>query len=227
MEPLKCPHCGSTPGEGGAVCSACGKEVNDREKPLLLQKEKRSRKKIYALLILFMVIVLGVALLMTTGLVPNPLGSGSTAAIVNGEKISVAEVDQKMETYKKLHGNNPRPDSSSPEGKASLANIRKQVLQAMIHERILITEAKKQGLTPSRQEIADKINTIKTGMNFSENDFEDFLKKHSMDLAAFEKRVERDLLISKLVAMGKEKGLTKEAWVQGLMARAKVEILEK
>jgi len=183
--------------------------------------------KIYALIILLLVIVLGAALLMTTGLIPTPMGSGATAAIVNGEKISVAEVDQKMETYKKLHGNNPPPDSSSPEGKASLATIRKQVLQAMIRERILITEAKKEGLTPSPQEIADKIKSIKTGMNFSEKDFEDFLKRHSMDLAAFEKRVERDLLISKLVARGKEKGLTQEAWVQGLMARAKVEILEK
>ena len=226
MQPLQCPHCGGTLGEGGAVCSACGKDVNDQGKPFL-RKEKRNRKNIYALLGLFMVIVLGVALLMTIGLIPNPIGSGSTAAIVNGEKISVAEVDQKMETYKKLHGNNARPDPSSPEGKASLADIRKQVLQAMIHERILITEAKKQGLTPSRQEIADRINTVKTGMNLSEKDFEDFLKKHSMDLTAFGKRVERDLLLSKLVARGKEKGLTKEAWVQGVMAKARVEILEK
>src|SRR3990170_3630948 len=119
MEPMKCPHCGSTHEKEGAVCSACGKEINDQGKPFL-QQEKRAGKNIYALLILFMVIVLGVALLMITGLIPNPIGSGSTAAIVNGEKISVAEVDQKMETYKKLHGNNARPDSSSPEGKASL-----------------------------------------------------------------------------------------------------------
>ena len=121
--------------------------------------------KIYALIILLLVIVLGAALLMTTGLIPTPMGSGATAAIVNGEKISVAEVDQKMENYKKLHGENSRPDTSSPEGKASLADIRKQILQAMIRERILITEAKKEGLTPSRQEIADKINAIKKGMD--------------------------------------------------------------
>ncbi len=224
MESRQCPQCGRTLEKEEAVCRACGKEVNEQEKPLS-QQEKRGRKNLSALIILFLVILLGLSLLMATGLIPNPLRTGLTAAIVNGEKISVAELDQKMVTFKKLHGKNARLDTSSPEGKAALADIRKDILQAMIHERILITEAKKEGLTPSRQEIAERINAIKRGMKFSEKDFDDFLKNHSMDLAAFEKRVVRDLLISKLLARGKEKGLTKEAWVQGLMARAKVEIL--
>jgi hypothetical protein len=49
-----------------------------------------------------------------------------------------------------------------------------------------------------------------------------------MTLANFEKRIEKDLLMEKLVAKGpKEKGLTEDAWLTELDKRAKVEILAK
>jgi hypothetical protein len=65
-------------------------------------------------------------------------------------------------------------------------------------------------------------------MNFSDKDFEAFLKNHAMTQANFEKRIEKDLLISKLIAKGtQEKGLTQEAWIGELNKRAKVEILVK
>jgi hypothetical protein len=65
-------------------------------------------------------------------------------------------------------------------------------------------------------------------LNLSDKDFEDFLKNHSMSLTNFEKRVEKDVMIAKLIAKGtQEKGLTQEAWLQELNNAAKVEILAK
>ena len=232
MEKLECPHCGSPLGSGVAVCGECGKEVSDKGKPVpegpLPQEEKRGSKNIYAILAVFLVVVGGAALLMYSGLLPSPIKGGSTAAIVNGEKISTQEVDQKLEVYKKMYGQSGKLDSSSPQGKAALADIRRQILQNLIQEKILLSEAAKEKITVSTEEIAERIAAIKKGMKLSDKDFEDFLKNHAMRIANFEKRIEREFLISKLVAKGtQEKDLTPEAFLKELKANAKVEILAK
>ena len=88
----------------------------------------------------------GAALLLFTGLVPNPFkgGMSGVAAVVNGEKIFQADVDQKLEVYKKVYGQSAKTDFSSPEGKTALADMKRQVLNAMIQEKILVTEAAKE-----------------------------------------------------------------------------------
>ncbi|MHB8908092.1 MAG: SurA N-terminal domain-containing protein [Syntrophales bacterium] len=229
MENLECPHCGSPLGKGVAACGECGKEITDQvSSSPQAQEERPSGNKIYAILAVFLVVVGGAALLMFTGLLPNPIKGGSTAAIVNGEKISTADLDQKLELFKKMSGQGGKMDFSSPEGKKALAGMRMQILDSMIQEKILTTEAIKEKITVSPQEIADRIASIKKGMNLSDKDFEGFLKSHNMGVAAFEKRLEKDILINKLLAKGmQEKGLTKDAWLQSLNSQAKVEILVK
>jgi parvulin-like peptidyl-prolyl isomerase len=230
MEKSDCPRCGNTMGNGVAVCGECGYELNESSdkgngQP---QEERRDRKNVYAILTIFLVVVGGVALLMFTGLLPNPIQGSSTAAIVNGEKIPMAEVDQKFEVYKKMSGQGGKMDSSSPAGKAATAQIRVQILNSLIQEKILVTEAAKEKITVSPQEIADRIASIKKEMNLSDKDFEGFLKNHGMSPTNFEKRMEKDALITKLIAKGtQEKGLTKDAWLNELNTRAKVEIFAK
>jgi hypothetical protein len=227
MEKLECPHCGSLLGKGVAVCGECGKEVTEQENQSP-QEERRSGKNVYAILAVFLVVVGGVALLMFTGLLPNPLKGGSTAAIVNGEKITTEEVDQKLELFKKMSGKSGQMDTSGPEGKKILADLRMQVLNAMIQEKVLMTEAAKAKITVSPQEIAERITTVKKGLNLSDKDFEAFLKNHAMSMANFEKRIEKELMISKLIAKGmQEKGISKDDFVKELNSRAKVEILTK
>ena len=230
MEKSACPNCGSTLQSGMAVCGECGnelKELNEKENGLP-QEERRDRKNVYAILAIFLVVVGGVALLMFTGLIPNPIKGGSTAAIVNGVKISTAEVDQKLEVFKKMSGQGGKMDSSSPAGKEAMAQMRMQILDTLIQEKILVTEGAREKITVSQQEVADRIANIKKGLNLSDKDFEGFLKNHGMSLDNFEKRVEKDALITKLIDKGtQEKGMTKDAWLNELNARAKVEILAK
>jgi len=166
-------------------------------------------------------------MLLFTGLIPNPLRDSSTAAIVNGEKISLAELDKKLDMYKKMYGQGGKADFSSPEGIKMLEQMRRQVLDSLIQDKILATEARKEKISVPPQEITERINAIKKSMNLSDKDFEEFLKNHSMNLSSFEKRMERDLLIANLIAKGAEKGLTNEAWIKELNSRAKVEILSK
>lgn len=225
MDKLECPHCGGTLPNGATICGECGREFSDADKAEAATPAERSdRKNIYAILAVFLVVVGGVALLMLTGLLPNPIKGGSTAAIVNGTKISTAEVDQKFEVYKKMAGQSGKMDAGSP----AVTQIRMQILNSLIQEKILITEAAKEKISVSPEEIAERITAIKKGMNLSDSDFEGFLKNHAMSVANFEKRVEKDLVIAKLLAKGtQEKGLTQEAWLQELNQSAKVEILAK
>jgi len=98
----------------------------------------------------------------------------------------------------------------------------------MIQERILVTEAAKEKITVPPQEIAGQISAVKKNYNLSDKDFDEYLKKQGMSLADFEKRIERDFLIKKLIAKGtQQKGLTADAWLKELRSRAKVEILAK
>jgi hypothetical protein len=230
MENLECPQCGNALANGVAVCGSCGREVKEDEivLPPRDQEKRPGGKNLYAILAVLLVVLGGASLLVLTGLLPNPLkGGGSTAAIVNGEKISIADVDQRFALYKKMSGKSGQPDST-PEAKAAAADMRMQILNSMIQDKVLATEAAKEKITVSPQEIADKIGAVKKSLNLSDKDFESFLNNHAMTPAAFEKRIEKDLLVSKLIAKGtQEKGMTQEAWIGEINKRAKVEILAK
>jgi hypothetical protein len=137
-------------------------------------------------------------------------------------------VDQKLDLYKKMSGQSGQLDSNTPEGKAATANMRMQILSKIIQEKILVIEAVKEKITVTPREIADRIAAIKQGMNFSDKDFEAFLKNHALTQANFEKRIEKDILISKLIAKGtQEKGMTPDAWIGEINKKAKVEVFAK
>jgi hypothetical protein len=225
MEKMKCPHCGSALTGGVALCGECGKKITGQETGTHKQEEKRrGLNNSYAILAVLLVLVGAAVLLMLTGLFPNPLQGAATVAIVNGEKISAAEVNKKLEIYKKNQGG--RIDFSSPEGKKAIDNIRKEIIQILIQERILVTEAVKEKITVTPQEIAERIAAIKRALNLSDMDFETFAKNNGMSRVEYEKRIEREYLIKKLLEKGTEKGLKKEAWVDALKGRAKVEVFE-
>lgn len=229
MENLECPHCGNTLESGVAVCGSCGKEVNvERALPTQDQQQEPGRKNVYAILAVVLVLLGGAALLIATGLLPNPIkGSGSTTvAIVNGEKITMAEVNQKIDIYKKVYGQRGKVDFTSPEGKKTLDDMRKKILNTLIQERILVTEAVKEDISAPSQMIADRIASAKKGLNLSDQGFDDYLRKQGMSLTDFTKLLERQVLMTQLIAKGvQEKGLTREAWVKELTARATVQVL--
>ncbi|MCK9363949.1 MAG: SurA N-terminal domain-containing protein [Syntrophales bacterium] len=231
MANWECPHCGNALANGVAVCGACGKEVKGGgvkkvEMALPPQDQKGpGRKKLYAILAVLLVVLGSVALLLFAGVLQNPLNS--TAAIVNGEKITVAEVDKKLDLYKKATGKSGQADSD-PAGKVAAGDLRKQILNKIIRDKILVTEAAKEKITVSPQEIAAKISAVKKSLKLSDKDFDAFLKSRDVTPAAFENRIEKDILFAKLVAKGtQEKGMTRAAWVDELNKRAKVEIVAK
>lgn len=225
MENLECPHCGKSLASGVTVCGSCRKGEKDHEGPLPYRRQGAGKRNIYAIMAVLLVLLGGAGLLIFAGLLPNPFQSWFTIAIVNGEKITAAEVNQKLEAYKKNIGQNSKVNFSSPAGKKALDDIRKEIVQILIQERIFLTEAAKAKITISPQEVAAKIAAIEMGFNLSGKNFKEYLRKNGVSMEDLEKRIERQYLIKKLIEHGTERGFKKEAWVKALNARAKVEIL--
>lgn len=230
MGKTQCPACGAAVGEDAALCPVCGREVAETVKEAAPEtpREPAGRKNFYAVLVVVLVVVAGAALLLSAGILPNPFRGlvGGTAAVVNGQKITLAELDEKLEVAKKMSMKG-QGDFSSPQGKRVLSEMRMKILHNLIQERIIVTEAKKEGITVSPQEVASRMDSIRQGLNLSEQDFEAFLRNHNVTKASFEKRVEKDLLLTKLVEKGKEKGLGQDEVLKEINSRAKVEILIK
>ncbi len=77
-----------------------------------------------------------------------------------------------------------------------------------MNELCLPRRPKKRSPYPRRRS-PTKIGAVKKSFNLSDRDFDGFLQNHAMMPAAFEKRMEKDLLISKLLTKGmQENGLT-------------------
>jgi hypothetical protein len=217
MKDIESPQCGSGVKNGAAAGGTCSKEAD---------KTASGSKKVYAILAVFLVLVGGAALLIVSGLLPNPLQNLSTLAIVNGQKISATEVNRELEAYKRTYGKANRVDFTSPEGKKALEVLRKKIVEILIQKQILLTAAAEEKITVTPQEVTDKINAIKTGMKLSDQGFEDFLKKNDMNMAAYRQHIEQDSLIKKMFDRGVQKGMDRNALLIDLRSRAKIETFE-
>ena len=227
MEILKCPHCEAQLEGGETLCGACGKELETGEEQT---GEKKGGNKIFGVLAVLLVLLGGAALMLFTGVIPNPFVGRGTAAVVNGEKIPWKDVEQKVEIYTKIYAQSGggRADVSTPEGKKTQEAIRLQVLNALIQEKVLLTEAKRENITVSKKEIQDRIDTIKKGMNLADKDFEAFLKNHAMSMDNLQKRIENELLVNKLVEKGTaQQSLSREEWFRQLNSKASIKVFPK
>lgn len=227
MESEKCPYCDAKREEGEIRCNACGKDLPGPEVPA---GEKKGGSKIFAVLVILLVLAGGAALMLFTGVIPNPFTGRGTAAIVNGEKISWKEVEQKVEIYTKIYAQSgtARVDFNTPEGKKILDSIQQQVLNGLIQEKVLLTEAKRENIVVSPKDVQDRIDAVKKGMNLSDKDFEAFLQSHAMSMDNLKKRIENEILITKLVEKaGAKDGANRDEWFRQLNTKASVKTFPK
>jgi hypothetical protein len=221
MEILKCPYCDAQLEGSETSCASCGKElVNETGQA----GEKKGGNKIFGILVILLVLLGGVALMLFTGVLPNPFVGRGTAAIVNGEKISWKDVDQKVEAYTKIYAQSGtgKMDFSTPEGKKVRDAISQQVLNSLIQEKVLLAEVKRENITVSPQDVQGRIDSIKTGMNLSDKDFEAFLQSHAMSMDKLKKRIENEMVITKLIEKGTQGGVCREEWARQINAKASV-----
>ncbi|MPQ42172.1 peptidylprolyl isomerase [Clostridium tarantellae] len=84
---------------------------------------------------------------------------GTVVAKVNGEKITLGDVDKELEsTYKRMeqqYGENFKED---PKAKEMIVKSREQALDSMVTEKVLIAKAKELKLVPSDEELTKEVN---------------------------------------------------------------------
>jgi parvulin-like peptidyl-prolyl isomerase len=138
------------------------------------------------------ILILTIALASCADSAKSSGGAASTevAATVNGNKITVADVDRV--TAQQLRG------QESQLSQLELATARLQTLESLITQDILFQRAQKENLVPSEEEVTNEIQRNKQESSMTEEDFQRQLKESNQTEAQFRDSVRKDLAIRKL-----------------------------
>ena len=117
-------------------------------------------------------------------------GKGEAAAIVNGTKISVAEVDRV--TAEQAQG------QQAQLSQLELASARLQVLESLIQDEIMFQRAKKDNLMPTEDEITSFIQASKSESGMTEDAFQKRLKETNQSEQDFREDIRKRLAVKKL-----------------------------
>ncbi len=184
---MQCRACGSTNDFDAAFCVQCGRPLAGDEE----QSPLRQRKTyIYAMLLIIPVMIAAGAAAYYKFFLPE-----GVAAVVNGEAIMLSELDTAVGQVRRAHDG--LSDAVSDDG--AVAMIRYQVLNRMITERAAQQEAKKAGYRVSRADVAGAVQSQRLSMGLDEAAFGRAVTGRYGSMQAFEKKIERDLLIQKYI----------------------------
>lgn len=145
-------------------------------------------------------------------------GGGESLASVNGEKISAQEFDnamrQQQQRMRELAG--PAFDQSIFEK----AEVKHSILEGLVAQRLLVSEAHKTGLTVTDEQLAGVIGGIgafqKEG-KFDKQQYETMLSGQNMSPLMFESKVRQDLSSRQLTDAYTQNGYASNAAVDNLI----------
>ncbi|MBL8025342.1 MAG: peptidylprolyl isomerase, partial [Fibrobacteres bacterium] len=118
------------------------------------------------------------------------------AAKVNGEKISISEVDEMISRYVMV---SKKIDSTfNPPTGLLLENMRKQFLDGLIDKRVILKKAKELGISISDSEVVEKIAALRkeNALN-SDAAFAVYLKEMGVTEADFKTKIEDIIMLEK------------------------------
>jgi parvulin-like peptidyl-prolyl isomerase len=118
-----------------------------------------------------------------------------TLAVVNGDAIMQSEFDKTAAPVLEQYQQSVPPASQSAD---KIAEIKKKLLEQMVDERLLKQEAKKAKLKVSKRDLDDGMKTVRKRFE-SEEDFQKELRREDITQTAFEKRIEDQLMVMKLI----------------------------
>lgn len=173
---MNCGKCNTLNDGDAAFCANCGSALAAAPRRGWLTYR-------YALLLLPVLLVVAGA-----GYYKFILPSG-VAAVVNGEEIMLAELDNLV-----------RPDRKGAEVSAeTLGQVRYAALSELITERIALQEARKAGVRMSNEEVHTAVQDMRAASGLDEKGFEAKVTERYGSMAAFRKGLERRLVIRKFI----------------------------
>lgn len=175
-----CGKCDRTNDADAAFCANCGQPLSDV--PGKVASGPR-RSYWYALLLVpVLLAVLGIGYYLF--LLPS-----GVAAVVNGEEITLSELDAAAGVS----------DDGRGVPAEQIGAIRYAALSQLITERIACQEARKAGIRVSADEVSDAVACLRSGSGLDERGFEAQMIGQYGSMAAFRKTLVRRLEIRKLI----------------------------
>lgn len=117
-------------------------------------------------------------------------GSDEIAAVVNGVKLTVADVDRV--TTQQLKG------QQNQLSQLELASARLQALDGLVTQEVLFQRAQKDNLVPTEDEVTAEIQKVKQEGGLTEEGFQKMLKEGNQTEAQYRDAAKKDLSIRKL-----------------------------
>jgi foldase protein PrsA len=134
------------------------------------------------------VLILGLAF-ASTG-----CSSKDIAARVNGEAITMDELNQQVEQLKKSY-----PQMfDGPDGEGQLVTMKQRFLSQLIDQKLIAQAAKGRGVSVSDTEVKGQIDTLKAGFK-DDAQFAQALESAGLDVNALESQIREQLLTQKLI----------------------------
>jgi len=207
---VHCPDCKQTNDTDALFCTACGRPLEAAP-----QQAAKIQRRAYFIALLFVpVIALAAGIGYYKFFLPN-----GVAAVVNGEEIKLSELDAAV--------------ARAQEGQEAASHqLRYQLLNQLITQRIVIQEARKAGISVSKEEIETSATEARTSSGLDEATFNGEVVSQYGSLLTFKDALERRLLMNKFLAAkvvppGADPSTARSAitqWLDDIAGRAAVRI---
>ncbi len=123
-------------------------------------------------------------------------------AVVNGEIITLFELNQKIKPYlKRFQG-----QEIGPEEKKSILDVKRKTLDKMVENVLIQQKAEEYGIEVTDMEVDNRVRQIKNRNKLDNENFEQELKKRGMTREEYAQKIKRNILRHRLIqAMVKRK----------------------
>lgn len=133
-------------------------------------------------------------------------GDDDMAAIVNGTKITVKDVDTSISEQ--------APGAENQMSQIELAGARLQALNRLIDQEVLFQRAQKEGIAPTDEEIKNFIQRTKQERGMTEETFNNYLKQINQTEDQLKEQVKKQISINKLIEKSQSQLKVKDSEVQ-------------
>jgi hypothetical protein len=175
---MNCPDCKAPNDADALFCASCGRPLEDAQ-----QKPASNQRRAYFIALLFIpVVLIAVAIGYYKFYLP-----GGVAAVVNGEDITLSELDAAVARMKGSRD-------------AAASRPRHQALMELISERLVLQEARKAGITVSQEELAGAAAEAQAASGLDLKAFNKAMCEQYGTMHGFENEIEHRIIIKRLIA---------------------------
>jgi len=176
---MKCSDCKSINQAEATFCNLCGRPLTAPE----AAAGKKQRRAYLSILLFVPVLILGVMIGYYKFNLPNDV-----AAVVNGDEIRESELDLAVDRMKGIGDSDP-------------TYVRREALNDLITERLVLHAARKAGIFVSREEIAAARAEAQAASGLDDDAYNKAVSSLYGSLPDYESEVERSLIMTRFIAM--------------------------